>query len=59
MRLLRVLARALPDLLRELIGLSGAAMIAYGCWRLHPSAGLIVGGILLIAGAWLHAKMPG
>jgi hypothetical protein len=40
-----------PVILRDLIGLAGAASIAFGAWMLHPAAGFIVGGVLALAGA--------
>jgi hypothetical protein len=46
-----------PDVVRELVGLGGAGLIAYGAWLLHPSAGYIVGGMLMVAGAWLHSRV--
>lgn len=45
--------RAIPTILRDLIGLAGAVAIAYGAWLLHPAAGYIVGGSLALAGAIL------
>jgi hypothetical protein len=49
-------ARALPALLRDASGLGGAALVAYGAWCVYVPAGYIVGGLLLLAGAWLHAR---
>lgn len=51
-----LLARVVPILLRDAVGLFGAGGIAYGAWLLHPAAGFIVGGGLLLAGALLSAS---
>jgi hypothetical protein len=48
-----------PAVLRDLAGLAGAGCVAYGAWLLLPAAGFIVGGALLMAGAWLHARAAG
>lgn len=37
-------------------GLAGAALVAVGAWQIYHPAGLIVGGMLLIAGAILRAR---
>ena len=46
----------LGALVRDLAGLAGAAFIAYGAWLIAAPAGFIVGGLLLIVGAWLDAR---
>lgn len=51
----RVAAAAVPALLRDLAGLSGVGLVAYGAWLIYPPAGFIVGGSLLILGALLLA----
>jgi hypothetical protein len=48
--------RAVPSLLRDLVGLAGAALCAYGAWLVYAPAGFIFGGILLLAGAMLSAR---
>lgn len=40
--------------IRDLVALAGAGLVAFGAWRVYPPAGFIVGGVLLVAGAWLH-----
>lgn len=45
----------LTSLLRDVIGVSGAAAIAYGAWDIYPPAGFIVGGALALVGAIIHA----
>jgi len=47
---------AVPALLRDAAGLAGAGAVAYGAWLVYPPAGFMVGGGLLIAGAWLSGK---
>lgn len=44
------LASYLPALLRDMVGLSAVALIAYGAWLILPAAGFIVAGVLLLAG---------
>ena len=51
----RAIAAAVPSLLRDLAGLSGVGLVAYGAWLIYPPAGFIVGGCLLILGALLLA----
>lgn len=53
---LATLAPVLPVLMRDGLGLAGAALVAYGAWLVYPAAGFIVGGGLLMAGAYLNAK---
>jgi hypothetical protein len=45
--------------LRDVVGLCGAGSVSYGAWLLHPAAGFIVGGGLLMIGAWMHARVAG
>jgi hypothetical protein len=47
---------ALPVVLRDLSGLGGVAAATIGAWQIYPPAGWIVGGLFLIAGAWLLAR---
>ena len=51
----RTAAAAVPGLLRDLAGLSGVGLVAYGAWLIFPPAGFIVGGSLLTLGALLLA----
>ncbi|CAA2142758.1 hypothetical protein [Hyphomicrobium sp. ghe19] len=48
--------RVLPDLLREGAGLAAVGSIAYGAWLLHPAAGFIVGGSLVLTGVLLSSR---
>jgi hypothetical protein len=41
---------------RDIAGLCGAALIAFGAWRVYEPAGFIVGGAILLAGVWLHVR---
>lgn len=38
-------------ILRDLIGIAGAALADYGVFRLSAAAALIVGGLMLVAAA--------
>jgi hypothetical protein len=40
------LIKVMPDALI----VAGAAALSYGAWLLHPAAGFITGGILMLAG---------
>lgn len=46
----KALAAALPDLVRDVVGMAGAALVSYGAWQVYQPAGFIVGGAMLIAG---------
>jgi hypothetical protein len=51
--------RVAPVLLRDLLGLGAIGLIAYGSWLVHPAAGFIVAGALLLVGVLLlSAKRP-
>lgn len=39
--------------IRDLAGLAGAGLIAFGTWQIYQPLGIIVGGVLLLAGAWI------
>jgi hypothetical protein len=43
----------LATVMRDLAGLAGAGLVAYGAWLVFPPAGFITGGVLLLAGALL------
>ncbi len=47
--------RAISAVAVDAAGLAGAGLIAYGAWQVYHPAGFIVGGVLLVAGAWLLA----
>ncbi len=39
-----------------IVGLVGAALVAYGAWLLAPPAGYIVAGVLCLVWSWLAAR---
>ena len=45
-----------PTLARDLVGLTGAGSVSFGAWMIYPPAGFIVGGLMLMTGAFLTAK---
>ncbi|CAH2399206.1 hypothetical protein [Mesorhizobium ventifaucium] len=47
---------AVPTLLRDLVGISGAASIVYGIWQIYVPAAYIAGGIILTGAALLLAR---
>lgn len=55
-RWLGVLAGAMPVVMRDLSGLAGVVSATIGAWQIYRPAGFIVGGLFLIAGAWLLAR---
>jgi len=54
--LIAVIARVFPALLRDAAGIIGIGLISYGAWTIYRPAGLIVAGMLLLAGAVLAAR---
>lgn len=52
----RGLFAAVPVITRDLAGLCGAGLVAYGAWLIYVPAGFIVGGVLLILAAVLAAR---
>lgn len=52
----RAIATTVPVIARDLVGLAGAALVAYGVWLIHQPSGYIAAGLMLLAGAWLNAK---
>ncbi len=38
------------EILRDVAAIAAMACIAVGCWWIHPAAGLIVPGALVLAG---------
>lgn len=47
------------DFVRDVLGVSGAALLSYGAAEIYRPAGFIVGGVLLIVGAYLSARNRG
>lgn len=56
--LIGLAASRVPALLRDLLGLAGAGLIAYGAWLISPPAGFITGGALLVIGVVLSSLAP-
>ncbi len=56
MKLFQLTVAAGGVLLRDLVGLGGAASVAYGAWLAWPPAGFMVGGLFALGGAWLAAR---
>lgn len=56
----RAMAEALGSIageaVRDGIGICGAASITYGAWLIYPPAGFVVGGLMLLAGIYLHDR---
>jgi len=50
------IARTVPPLFRDAVGLTAVGSISYGAWLIHPSAGYITGGSLVLAGVILTAR---
>ena len=51
--------RALPTIIRDIAGVAGVALIAYGAWLIMPAAGFITGGALLVLGVVLISANRG
>jgi hypothetical protein len=41
-------AYVVPPLLRDLVGIAGAAAITFGVWQIHRPAAWIVAGIMML-----------
>lgn len=50
---------ALPVVARDLMGIAGVALIAYGAWLIKPAAGFIVAGALMVAATVALARAEG
>ncbi len=50
------LKQALSELISDLLLAAGGAAVAVGAGLIYPPAGLIVGGLLVIAGVALSAR---
>ncbi|CAN5576042.1 hypothetical protein BH10PSE14_BH10PSE14_06620 [soil metagenome] len=50
---------AITDVAQDGAALGGAALITYGVALIYHPAGFIVGGVFLLAGAWLTARKSG
>lgn len=54
-----VAASYLPAILRDIVGLAAVGAIAYGAWMIYPPAGVITGGVLVLAGVMLLSAKGG
>lgn len=50
------LPSALPVIVRDIAGVAGGALIAYGAGLIYRPLGFIVGGMLLVAASFLLAR---
>jgi hypothetical protein len=50
------LREAAPTLVRDVAGLGGCGLVAYGAGLIYHPAGFIIGGLFLMAGAFLSAR---
>lgn len=48
--------QASTPMVRDLAGISGAAMVAHGAGLVYAPAGWIVGGAMVLIGVFLHAR---
>jgi hypothetical protein len=46
----------ISDLIRDAVGVAGAALLVAGIALVSPPASLIVAGLMLMGGAWLSAR---
>lgn len=53
---MKKLLGVLPVVMRDLSGIGGVVSATVGAWQIYRPAGFIVGGLFLIAGAWLLAR---
>lgn len=55
-RVLAMFVRAVPDIIRDLVGLAATGSIAYGAWLIYQPAGFIVAGVLVLVGVIATGK---
>ncbi len=51
-----LIARHAPTILRDALGLAAVGAITAGAWMIYAPAGLITGGVLVLAGVILAAR---
>lgn len=56
MKLLAILRRGIGSIARDVIGLTGCALVALGVGMIYLPAGLICAGAMLVMGVILTAK---
>lgn len=49
-------AAILPSLIRDCIGIAGAALLVYGAWLIYRPAGFILAGVLMMLVAIVMAR---
>ena len=59
MRFLAFVAAAIPVIIRDAIGIAGAAAFTYGAWLIAEPVGYMVGGTFMIGVAILLARRAG
>lgn len=59
MRFLASVAAAIPIIIRDVIGIAGAAAFTYGAWLIAEPAGYMIGGWFMIGVAILLARRAG
>jgi hypothetical protein len=50
------LPASLPVIVRDVAGVLGAALVAYGAYLIYRPAGFIVAGLFLVVGSYLIAR---
>ncbi len=53
------MAQVAAPVLRDLVGISGAVLMAYGIWQIYPPAAIILAGLCLVLLAVSWAKRSG
>ncbi len=53
---LSTLGGRLGDNVPDLLMVAGAAAVSYGAWLIHPAAGFITGGVLLLVAGVLASR---
>jgi hypothetical protein len=52
----KLIARAAPAIVRDVAGLLGGGLIAYGAWLVYEPVGYITLGAMLLAAAVINAR---
>ncbi len=48
--------RAVPAFLRDVVGITGSALVIYGVWQIYVPAGYILAGLVMVVAAILLAR---
>lgn len=59
LRFARWTGAAAPVAVRDVVGLAGVGLTAFGAYEIYRPAGFIVAGVMLVGGALLSAREPG